>query len=119
MVLCILCLLNILIQSGEVCVRHVLCVSCDNHPEHAEADTFYCFSNLMVEIGDKFTKMLDRSRAGIGKIDSSTKATTSTCFVGGSLQDLMTLLKKQDPELHKHLVTIVNLILYLLTKYLG
>lgn len=35
--------------------------------EHAEADTFYCFSNLMVEIGDKFTKILDRSRAGIGE----------------------------------------------------
>lgn len=37
------------------------------HVEHAEADTFYCFSNLMVEIGDKFTKILDRSRAGIGE----------------------------------------------------
>jgi hypothetical protein len=35
--------------------------------EHAEADTFFCFSNLMVEIGDHFTKTLDRSRAGIGK----------------------------------------------------
>lgn len=34
--------------------------------EHAEADTFFCFSNLMVEIGQHFTKKLDRSRAGIG-----------------------------------------------------
>lgn len=34
--------------------------------EHAEADTFFCFSNLMVEIGDHFTKKFDRSRAGIG-----------------------------------------------------
>ena len=40
--------------------------------EHAEADTFFCFSNLMVEIGDNFTKKLDRSRAGIGQLDAWT-----------------------------------------------
>ena len=50
-----------------VCRVFVRYMSCDNHAEHAEADTFYCFANLMVEIGDKFTKMLDHSRAGIGK----------------------------------------------------
>ncbi len=35
--------------------------------EHAEPDTFFCFSNLMVEIGQHFTKTLDRSSAGIGQ----------------------------------------------------
>lgn len=34
---------------------------------HAEADTFFCFTSLMTEIGDKFTKKLDSSRAGIGQ----------------------------------------------------
>ena len=34
--------------------------------EHAEADTFFCFTALMAEIGDMFTKKLDRSQAGIG-----------------------------------------------------
>ncbi|XP_003387077.1 PREDICTED: TBC1 domain family member 13-like [Amphimedon queenslandica] len=56
--------------------------------EHAEADTFFCFSNLMVEIGDNFTKKLDRSRAGIG----------------GSMNRLMTLLKDRDTEIHKNLI---------------
>ena len=35
--------------------------------EHAEADSFFCFTNLMTEIGDKFTKKLDFSHSGIGK----------------------------------------------------
>ena len=35
--------------------------------EHAEADTFYCFQQLMSEIKDNFIKKLDRSNCGIGK----------------------------------------------------
>ena len=35
--------------------------------EHAEADSFFCFTNLMTEIGDKFTKKLDFSHTGIGQ----------------------------------------------------
>ena len=51
--------------------------SCDAHvtsqyiistsTEHAEADTFFCFTSIMAEIGDNFTKNLDDSKAGIGK----------------------------------------------------
>lgn len=36
-------------------------------PEHAEADTFFCFSALMAEIGDVFTKKLDSAHLGIGQ----------------------------------------------------
>ena len=35
--------------------------------EHAEADSFFCFTNLMTEVGDKFTKKLDFSHTGIGQ----------------------------------------------------
>ena len=35
--------------------------------EHAEADTFCCFSHLMGEIRDHFIKKLDNSSIGIGK----------------------------------------------------
>lgn len=58
--------------------------------EHAEADTFFCFTALMAEIGDMFTKKLDRSQAGIG----------------GIMSRLMKLLEKEDAELHKHLVGV-------------
>uniref|UniRef100_A0A9L0SV53 TBC1 domain family member 13 n=1 Tax=Equus caballus TaxID=9796 RepID=A0A9L0SV53_HORSE len=33
--------------------------------EHAEADTFFCFTNLMAEIRDNFIKSLDDSQCGI------------------------------------------------------
>ena len=33
---------------------------------HAEADSFYCFTNLMAEIRDNFIKSLDDSVCGIG-----------------------------------------------------
>lgn len=35
--------------------------------EHAEADTFFCFQNLMTEIKDNFIRTLDTSDCGIGK----------------------------------------------------
>ena len=34
--------------------------------EHAEADTFFCFTALMAEIGDMFTMKLDSAHLGIG-----------------------------------------------------
>uniref|UniRef100_A0A8C4N5B9 TBC1 domain family member 13 n=1 Tax=Eptatretus burgeri TaxID=7764 RepID=A0A8C4N5B9_EPTBU len=34
--------------------------------EHAEADTFFCFTNLMAEIRDNFIKSLDGTQCGIG-----------------------------------------------------
>lgn len=38
---------------------------CPSRPEHAEADTFFCFTNLMAEIRDNFIKSLDDSQCGI------------------------------------------------------
>ncbi|XP_043914352.1 TBC1 domain family member 13 isoform X2 [Protopterus annectens] len=37
----------------------------DAWKEHAEADTFFCFTNLMSEIKDNFIKSLDDSQCGI------------------------------------------------------
>lgn len=34
--------------------------------ENAEADAFWCFTNLMSEIRDNFIKSLDDSECGIG-----------------------------------------------------
>ena len=36
--------------------------------EHAEADSFFCFTNIMSEIRDNFIKTLDDSDLGIGKL---------------------------------------------------
>lgn len=58
--------------------------------EHAEADSFFCFTNLMTEVGDKFTKKLDFSHTGIG----------------GAMGQMMKLLKEKDPVLHKHLQSV-------------
>lgn len=39
--------------------------------EYAEADSFFCFTNLMAEIRDNFIKTLDLdSQCGIGKIQN-------------------------------------------------
>ncbi|XP_055349235.1 TBC1 domain family member 13-like [Paramacrobiotus metropolitanus] len=48
--------------------------------EHAEADTFFCFTNLMGEIRDRFIKHLDESASGIVS----------------SMNRLMELLKQTD-----------------------
>eukprot|EP01118_Nematostelium_gracile_P012345 TRINITY_DN4500_c0_g1_i1.p1 TRINITY_DN4500_c0_g1~~TRINITY_DN4500_c0_g1_i1.p1 ORF type:complete len:438 (+),score=96.38 TRINITY_DN4500_c0_g1_i1:132-1445(+) len=51
--------------------------------ENAEADTFYCFTNLMSEIRDNFCKTLDKSVMGIT----------------GLMTKLNMVLKEKDPEL--------------------
>jgi len=38
--------------------------------EHAEADTFFCFTNLMGEIRDFFIKTLDEAEFGINSMMS-------------------------------------------------
>ena len=38
--------------------------------EHAEADTFFCFTNLMAEIRDFFIKTLDEAEFGINSMMS-------------------------------------------------
>ena len=58
-------------HAGENCLMHSLCwlmfVTVNVFlSEHAEADSFFCFTNLMTEVGDKFTKKLDFSHTGIG-----------------------------------------------------
>jgi hypothetical protein len=37
-------------------------------PEHAESDSFFCFTNLMSEIRDFFIKSLDETDHGINKM---------------------------------------------------
>ncbi|EFA75392.1 TBC1 domain family member 13 [Heterostelium album PN500] len=55
--------------------------------ENAEADSFYCFTNLMSEIRDNFCKSLDKSESG----------------VISSIKKLNFLLKKKDRQLWKDL----------------
>eukprot|EP01113_Clastostelium_recurvatum_P014914 TRINITY_DN18189_c0_g1_i1.p1 TRINITY_DN18189_c0_g1~~TRINITY_DN18189_c0_g1_i1.p1 ORF type:complete len:537 (+),score=143.62 TRINITY_DN18189_c0_g1_i1:1-1611(+) len=55
--------------------------------ENAEADAFFCFTNLMSEIMNNFLKTLDRSEVG----------------VSGSIQRLNQLLREQDEELWMNL----------------
>ncbi|CAK8674692.1 TBC1 domain family member 13-like [Clavelina lepadiformis] len=50
--------------------------------EHAEADTFFCFTNLMGEIRDNFIKSLDKSGSGIE----------------ASMNRVLCLLRQVDPE---------------------
>eukprot|EP01127_Copromyxa_protea_P008913 TRINITY_DN2058_c0_g1_i1.p1 TRINITY_DN2058_c0_g1~~TRINITY_DN2058_c0_g1_i1.p1 ORF type:complete len:439 (+),score=94.77 TRINITY_DN2058_c0_g1_i1:122-1318(+) len=54
--------------------------------EHAEADAFFCFTNLMSEIMNNFCKTLDSSQVGIK----------------GKIEELNFLLKKKDPQLWLH-----------------
>lgn len=57
-------------------------------PEHAEADTFFCFTNLMSENRDNFIKSLDDSQCGI----------TSR------MESVYALLRDKDLELYLKLV---------------
>ncbi|CAJ0583898.1 unnamed protein product, partial [Mesorhabditis spiculigera] len=56
--------------------------------EFAEADTFYCFQQMMAEIKDNFIKTLDDSQCGIES----------------TMRNFHDLLKSFDPLLHNHLV---------------
>eukprot|EP01127_Copromyxa_protea_P008914 TRINITY_DN2058_c0_g2_i1.p1 TRINITY_DN2058_c0_g2~~TRINITY_DN2058_c0_g2_i1.p1 ORF type:complete len:460 (+),score=118.67 TRINITY_DN2058_c0_g2_i1:58-1437(+) len=58
--------------------------------EHAEADAFFCFTNLMSEIMNNFCKSLDSSRVGIKE----------------KIKELNNLLKEKDPELWYHFDTL-------------
>lgn len=55
--------------------------------EHAEADTFFCFTGLMSEIRDFFIKTLDESEMGIN----------------GLMSRLMRKLKECDPQVWNRL----------------
>lgn len=54
----------------------------DDFRKHAEADTFFCFTNLMSEIRDFFIKSLDEAECGIN----------------GMMSKLMAQLKANDPD---------------------
>uniref|UniRef100_A0A1I7X4C9 Rab-GAP TBC domain-containing protein n=1 Tax=Heterorhabditis bacteriophora TaxID=37862 RepID=A0A1I7X4C9_HETBA len=56
--------------------------------EFAEADSFYCFQQLMSEIKDNFIKTLD----------------DSTCGIESTMSSFHALLASFDPTLHDHLV---------------
>ena len=56
--------------------------------EHCEADTFFCFTNLMSEIRDVFIQSLDESERGLL----------------GKMQAFSRTLYQHDPELANHLV---------------
>ncbi len=54
--------------------------------EHAEADTFFCFTHLMSSLRDVFIEKMDESDTGIE----------------ANIQQLATLLARHDPALAKH-----------------
>jgi TBC1 domain family member 13 len=56
-------------------------------PEHAEADCFFCFTNLMSEIRDFFIKSLDDAESGIKRL----------------MARLCTELKLHDPSVFQRL----------------
>jgi hypothetical protein len=49
--------------------------------EHVEADTFFCFSLLMIDVRDLFIRNLD----------------DASCGIGGRIQDFVDTLKEHDP----------------------
>lgn len=59
-----------------------------NYTEHAEADTFFCFTNLMSEIRDNFIKSLDDSQCGITY----------------KMENVYSTLKEKDMDLYLKLV---------------
>ncbi|CAN0021830.1 unnamed protein product [Ectocarpus sp. 8 AP-2014] len=57
---------------------------------HCEADTFFCFTNLMSEIRDVFLASMDESESGLhGKMEAFSRT-----------------LRQHDPELAEHMVSL-------------
>lgn len=71
--------------SGSECNHCVVLPHCS---EHAEADTFFCFTNLMSENRDNFIKSLDDSQCGITY----------------KMESVYSMLKDKDLELYLKLV---------------
>lgn len=61
--------------------------------QHCEADTFFCFTNLMAEIRDVFIQSLDDSESGLS----------------GKMEAFSRTLRQHDPELAEHMVRSVRL----------
>nr|XP_026242172.1 TBC1 domain family member 13 isoform X1 [Urocitellus parryii] len=68
--------------------------------EHAEADTFFCFTNLMAEIRDNFIKSLDDSQCGITykmeKVYSTLKDKDVELYLKLFSADTTSLLQEQN-----------------------
>lgn len=62
------------------------------YSEHAEADTFFCFTNLMSENRDNFIKSLDDSQCGITY----------------KMESVYSMLKDKDLELYLKLVRLLH-----------
>lgn len=60
--------------------------------QHCEADTFFCFTNLMAEIRDVFIQSLDDSESGLS----------------GKMEAFSRTLRQHDPELAEHMVRSVR-----------
>ncbi len=56
--------------------------------EHAEADCFFCFTNLMSDIRDFFIKTLDQAESGIN----------------GMMSRLFRKIREADPQVEARLV---------------
>lgn len=67
------------------------------YAEHAEADTFFCFTNLMSENRDNFIKSLDDSQCGITY----------------KMESVYSMLKDKDMELYLKLVTSLCFTVYM------
>jgi len=75
--------------------------------EFAEADTFFCFSHIMVEIGDKFNKALDSSPTGYSKHKTELWLFIILYCAESALNTMMKLLKRKDAVLYENLVEAV------------
>ena len=70
-------------------IYYVFATDCDESFKlHAEADAFFCFTQIMSEIMNNFCTTLDQSDMGIK----------------GRMACMNQMLKKKDPVLWKHLV---------------
>ena len=74
-----MCLPLSLIESLKVLICSIVVVKIKLllNIEYAEADAFFCFSCIMIEIGDKFNKLLDTSPTGYSKLFGVTKGCKS------------------------------------------
>ncbi|KAM4663717.1 TBC1 domain family member 13 [Discoglossus pictus] len=79
--------------------------------EHAEADTFFCFTNLMAEIRDNFIKSLDDSQCGITSKMESVYSTLKE-------EDMELYLKLQEQNIKPQFFTFRWLTLLLSQEFL-
>ncbi|XP_062816024.1 TBC1 domain family member 13 isoform X2 [Anolis carolinensis] len=84
--------------------------------EHAEADTFFCFTNLMSEIRDNFIKSLDDSQCGI-----TYKMEKVYCTLKEKDMELYMKLQEQSikPQFFAFMLLLMYLCIYLISILLS